>query len=284
MKLAGHRTVVRKSCLVKQIFVSDMRRPLVLPVAALFMLLGFSGCSSKESVSWQADKEIVLQSIQKTQADNVSIQEKIGTVEARVIELEKRLKEQEAENKALAATVLAVRNDSSRKIVSSKVSAKDQKLARKLEKIESSIRSATSKGTTSIQPSDKSIEKNSYTAAYLALKSGRYEEASIGFKTLLHEHPQGEYADQAWFWLAESYFAQRKYSDAIDAFNKVANNYPDSAKHPAALLKLSSAYQQSGRRGDAKAVLQRLIQQHPESNAAEQARSELRKMDAEQKK
>lgn len=261
-----------------------MRRPSVLPVAALFMLLGFSGCASKESVSWQADKEIVLQSIQKTQADNVSIQEKIGTLEARVIELEKRLKEQETENKALSATVMAIGKAIPRKIVSSKVSTKNQKLARKLEKIESSIRSATTKGATVIQPNDKSSEKNSYTAAYLALKSGRYEEASIGFKKLLHEHPQGEYSDQAWFWLAESYFAQRKYSDAIDAFNKVASNYPESTKHPAALLKLSSVYQQSGHLGDAKAALQRLIQQHPESNAAEQARSELRNMDAEQKK
>ena len=262
-----------------------MKRPSVFPVAALFVMLAFSGCVPKGAASWQADKEIVLQSIQQTQAANASMQDTVATLEARVVELEKSLKEQEAENKALAATVMAVRKANPRKIVSSKVSAKDQKLARKLEKIESSIRSATNnKGAPVIQPSDKSIEKNSYTAAYLALKSGRYEEASIGFKTLLHEHPQGEYADQAWFWLAESYFAQRKYNDAIDAFNKVANNYPESAKHPAALLKLAVAYQESKRRGDAKAVLQRLIQQHPESNAAEQARSELRKMDVEQKK
>jgi len=261
-----------------------MKRPSVFPVAALFVLLAFSGCLPKGMSSWQADKEIVLQSIQQTQAANVAMQEKVAMMEARVSELEKSLKEQEAENKALAATVKAVRNSSSRKIVSTKVSAKDQKLARKLEKIESSIRSATTKGADVIQPSDKSIEKNSYTAAYLALKSGRYDEASIGFKTLLHEHPQGEYADQAWFWLGESYFAQRKYSEAISAFNKVANNYPESAKHPAALLKLASAYHESNRRGDAKAVLQRLIRQHPESNAAEQARSELRMIDAEQKK
>lgn len=248
------------------------------------VLLAFSGCVPKGAASWQADKEIVLQSIQQTQVDNASMHEKVATLEARVIELEKSLKEQEAENKALAASITAVRKSSSRKIISSKISAKDQKLARKLEKIESSIRSATSKGAPVIQPSDKSIEKNSYTAAYLALKSGRYDEASIGFKTLIYKHPQGEYADQAWFWLAESYFAQRKYNDAIGAFNKVAIDYPESAKHPAALLKLATAYQESARPGDAKAALQRLIQQHPETNAAEQARSELRKMAVEQKK
>ncbi|HKI59647.1 MAG TPA: tol-pal system protein YbgF [Mariprofundaceae bacterium] len=261
-----------------------MKRPSVYPVAALFVLLVFSGCVPKGGASWQADKEIVLQSIQKTQAANASMQDKIATMEARVIELEKSLKQQEADNKALMASMIAVRKAMPRKIVSSKVSTKDQKLARKLEKIESSIRSATTKGADMIQPSDKSIEKNSYTAAYLALKSGRYEESSIAFKMLLQRHPQGEYADQAWFWLGESYFAQRKYSGAIDAFNEVANNYPESAKHPAALLKLASAYQESRRRGDAKAALQRLIRQHPESNAAEQARSELMKMDKEQKK
>jgi tol-pal system protein YbgF len=259
-----------------------IKRPSVFPVAALFVLLAFSGCVPKGGASWQNDKAIVVESIQKSQESNASLQEKVATLEARVIELEKSIKEQEAENKALAATVKAARRSNPR-ITSTKVSTKGQKLARKLEKIESSIRSATTKGTNAIQPSDKSIEKNSYTAAYLALKSGRYEEASLGFKTLLHEHPKGEYADQAWFWLAESYFAQRKFKESIDAFNKVATGYPDSAKHPAALLKLAAAYKELGRRGDAKAALQRLIQQHPESNAAEQARADIKKLDAEQK-
>jgi tol-pal system protein YbgF len=261
-----------------------MKRPSVFPVAALFMLFAFSGCAGKGAGTWSQDKPLIMESIRQTHAEQFSMKTELKAMERRLLELEKTVKKQEAENRALAASLQSLRKKNSRKKLSSRVASKDQKLVRKLQKIESSIRSAATKGTSVIQPSDKSIEKNSYTAAYLALKSGRYEEASIGFKSLLKKHPQGEYADQAYFWLGESYFTQRKMKEAIAAFKKVANDYPGSAKHPAALLRLAAAYQETGRRGDAKAVLQRLIRQHPESNAAEQARTQLKTIEAEQKK
>ncbi|MES0371257.1 MAG: tol-pal system protein YbgF [Mariprofundaceae bacterium] len=261
-----------------------MKRPSVFPVAALFMLLAFSGCAGKEGTLWEQDKPIIQKSIQQTNSDYAVTKTKMAELEARIFELENSLEKQSATNRALAASLKSTRKKMSRKKVSSKVSKKDQKLVRKLKRIESSIRSAATKGTAVIKPSDKGIEKNNYTAAYLALKSGRYEEASTGFKSLLNDHPKGEYADQAYFWLGESFFAMHKLSDAITAFKKVASDYPDSAKHPAALLRLAAAHKESGHSGDAKAALQRLIKQHPESNAAEQARTQLKAIDAGQNK
>ena len=268
----------------KQTKLIDLKRPSVYPVAALFVLSAISGCAAKGAQDWAKDKPMVLDSVQQTQQATAEMQQRIELLEQRVLELETTVKKQEAENAALMATVGAQSKNRNTGKSSAKQNEKDQKLVRKLEKIESSIRSAASGGTAVIQPSDKSIEKNSYTAAYLALKSGRYEEATIGFKTLLNEHPKGEYADQAWFWLGESNYAQHKINEAIKAFNQVASNYPDSAKHPAALLKLAAAYQESGRKGDAKAALQRLIKQHGETNAAEQARDQLKAMDSGSKK
>ncbi len=159
-------------------------------------------------------------------------------------------------------------------------SSKQKHLTKKLKKIELSIHAAAKKEPASTMAANPESEKNAYTSAYLALKSGRYDEASQAFKTLLLKHPQGEYADQASYWLGESYFAQQKMKEAIKAFKSVANNYPDSAKHPAALLKLASAYQETGHKGDAKAVLQRLIREHSGSNAAGQARSRLKIIEA----
>jgi len=267
----------------EQTILTDLKRPSVFPVAALLVLSAVSGCAIKDGNTWTKDKPLVMDSIQQSQSTHAATEAKLETMEQRLGELEATVKKLEAENRALSATVKSLRKNRQPARITSKTT-KDQKLVRKLEKIESSIRSAATKGAAVIQPSDKSIEKNSYTAAYLALKSGRYEEASVGFKLLLKEHPKGEYADQAWFWLGESYFAQHKNKEAIAAYKKVANNFPDSAKHPAALLKLATVYQQSGRNGDAKAVLQRLIRQHTETNAAEQARAQLAAIEAEQKK
>jgi len=267
----------------EQTTLTDLKRPSVFPVAALLVLSAISGCALKDGNAWSKDKAVVMDSIQQSRSAQAEAQARLEAMEQRLVELEATVKKQEAENRALAATVKNLRTKQQPARITS-TTAKDQKLVRKLEKIESSIRSAATKGAPVIQPSDKSIEKNSYTAAYLALKSGRYEEASVGFKLLLKEHPQGEYADQAWFWLGESYFAQHKNKEAISAYKKVASDFPDSAKHPAALLKLATVYQQTDRKGDAKAVLQRLIRQHAETNAAEQARDQLAAIEAEQKK
>lgn len=267
----------------KQTPLIDLKRPSVLPVAALFVLSAISGCAQKDAQIWEKDKPAVLASLQQSQQVNTELQQRVDELEQHISELETTVGKLEAENRSMASTIRTL-NKSNKSSAASSATDKDQKLVRKLEKIESSIRSASTGGTAVIQPSDKSIEKNSYTAAYLALKSGRYEEASLGFKSLLKEHPQGEYADQAWFWLGESNYAQHKNKEAIEAFRKVADNYPDSAKHPAALLKLATVYQESGRTSDARKALQTLIQQHGETNAAEQARDQLKSLDAEQKK
>jgi len=260
-----------------------MKRPSVFPVAALFMLLTLSGCAGMGGASWDQDKTAVMEALQKSESEQAANKATMAQMENRISELEKGLEKQTNINSELSAQLNTIKKSKRprKKVASSVAGSKKKQLAKKLKKIESNIRSAAKKASPSSMAVNPESEKNAYTSAYLALKSGRYDEASQAFKSLLIKHPQGEYADQAYYWMGESYFAQQKMKDAIEAFNNVANNYPNSAKHPAALLKLASAYQESSRKGDATAVLQRLIKQHPESNAAEQARSRLKTIDAE---
>lgn len=121
-------------------------------------------------------------------------------------------------------------------------------------------------------------EKNAYTAAYLALKSGRFVEASKGFNEQLDLYPNGEYADQAWYWLGETRYAQQAYAMASNAFKYVTNNYPKSVKHGAALLKLGQISQILNRNNDAIKYYNRLINEHGDSKSAEQAREALFRM------
>jgi tol-pal system protein YbgF len=118
-------------------------------------------------------------------------------------------------------------------------------------------------------------EKNAYTAAYLALKSGRFVEASKGFNEQLDLYPDGEYADQAWYWLGETRYAQHAYGMASNAFKYVINNYPGSVKEDAALLKLGQISQTLNRNNDAIKYYKRLINEHGDSNNADQARDAL---------
>jgi len=118
-------------------------------------------------------------------------------------------------------------------------------------------------------------EKNAYTAAYLALKSGRFDEASTAFNKQLDLYTNGEYADQAWYWLGETRFAQGDIAKAHNAFKYVADHYPNSVKHAAALLKLGQLAQNQKQYPEARTYYQRLIQSHADSSLTEQARAAL---------
>ena len=158
----------------------------------------------------------------------------------------------------------AARMNASRKITK-------EKLDKKIEKIAQAIKPA--------EPVDQAVnkedEKDHYTAAYLALKSGRYDEAIEKFRDLLKTYPNGGYSDQAYYWLGESYLAQNNIERAIGNLEWLVSHYPDSTKHAAAMLRLGMAYQEQKRLDEARSILQRLIEKHADSPAAEQARKLL---------
>jgi len=121
----------------------------------------------------------------------------------------------------------------------------------------------------------KPDEKNAYTAAYLAFKSSRFEESTAGFRMVVEKYPEGEYTDQAYYWLGESLQAQRQNEAAVQAFKHVIDTFKNSTKHAAALLKLAALYVQLDKKGDAKATLERVIKEHRNTADAEYARGQL---------
>lgn len=158
----------------------------------------------------------------------------------------------------------AARMNKSRKITK-------QKLDKKIEKIAQAIKPA--------EPAEQTVnseeEKDHYTAAYLALKSGRYDEAIEKFRELLKTYPNGGYSDQAYYWLGESYLAQNNIERAIGNLEWMVGHYPESTKHAAGMLRLGMTYQLQQRPDDARKILLRLIEKHAESPAAEEARKLL---------
>ena len=58
------------------------------------------------------------------------------------------------------------------------------------------------------------------------------------FKQFLVTFPDSELADNAQYWLAESYYASQQFEQALADFEVVINDYPRSRKVPDALLKM----------------------------------------------
>jgi tol-pal system protein YbgF len=119
-----------------------------------------------------------------------------------------------------------------------------------------------------------------YGEAFAAMKAGRYDEAARGFQTYLAKYPRGPRADNATFWLGEAQFVQQQYDAALKSFQAVAA-FPESRRLPDAMYKVALSQYELKAFRNARATLQKLIAQYPESEAAAQARLQIDKLNAE---
>jgi tol-pal system protein YbgF len=90
---------------------------------------------------------------------------------------------------------------------------------------------------------------------------------------MLAENPGGRLAPNARYWLGECYYAQGRFREAADEFQRCADDYPQTDKAADSLLKLSFSYDRLGDGPRAMSALDRLLGQYPKSNAAGLIRS-----------
>jgi tol-pal system protein YbgF len=115
-----------------------------------------------------------------------------------------------------------------------------------------------------------------YDQAYQDLSRGNYDLAKGGFEEYLKLYPDTELADNALYWLGEVEYIQHKYEAALDYFRQVESRYPQGNKVPAALFKVGLCLQQLKQNDEARTTFQRLVQQHPASPEAAQAKAKLK--------
>ncbi len=121
-------------------------------------------------------------------------------------------------------------------------------------------------------------EKAAYDAAFQSLKELRYADAAEGFQAFLTQYPSSEYADNAQYWLGESYYVTRNYDIALTAFQRLMDRYPDSPKVPDALLKVGYTHYELKQWDNARAALTQVQQNYPDTTLARLAESRLRSM------
>lgn len=124
-------------------------------------------------------------------------------------------------------------------------------------------------------------EKTAYDQAFQSLKDMRYADAAKQFQNFLQQYPRSEYADNAQYWLGESYYVTRNYDIALQAFQGLLSNYPDSPKIADGLLKIGYTHYELKQWELARAALAQVQEQYPDSTRARLAGSRLRSMQLE---
>ncbi|MFQ5894860.1 MAG: tol-pal system protein YbgF [Nitrospinota bacterium] len=126
-------------------------------------------------------------------------------------------------------------------------------------------------------PPDAGREEAEYGAALRALREARqYGQARQMFRGFLKRYPKSELADNAQYWIGESYYVEGSYEKAILAFVEVQTRYPKGDKVPDALLKQALAFESLGDKRSARDLLRQVVKEHPNSNAAKIARGRLK--------
>ena len=110
--------------------------------------------------------------------------------------------------------------------------------------------------------------RNDYT-------QGRFALAISGFKDVLELDKRGDLADNAHYWMGESYLAQRQHELALGEFDKIIRDYPQSNKRPDAYLKKAMTLEEMGRRSEANVMYELVIEQFPRTAQERVARRKL---------
>ena len=109
--------------------------------------------------------------------------------------------------------------------------------------------------------------------------AARYDVAASEFQDVIHYYPLDELAGSAEFYLGDIAYRRLKFSEAVKDFNAVLEGFPGSPKAPAAQLRKGLALLEMKEKKDAGIrVLRLLIQRHPQSPEAAQARTKLNAM------
>jgi tol-pal system protein YbgF len=125
------------------------------------------------------------------------------------------------------------------------------------------------------QPPAVSKEVDFYDKSLAMYQEGKYEAAIDGFKEFLKTYPKSDRADNAQFWIGESYMALKQYEQAILAYQEVIKKYPKGNKAANATLRQAMAFLEINDKTSAKLLLSKVMKNYPGTNEAKIAQKKL---------
>lgn len=125
----------------------------------------------------------------------------------------------------------------------------------------------------------KGNQAEAYQQIFNWLQSGEEAKAVAGFQQFLATYPDGEYADNAQYWLGEAFYTARDFTHALQAFKTLINQYPNSPKRSHAALKIGYTYYEKGEYEKARQALLQVKSNYPKTSVAHLAEQRLRQMD-----
>jgi tol-pal system protein YbgF len=276
-------------------------------LAALIVGAVFGGCASQKDVHTLDSRVQVV--AEKAQQSNRNIESRIDDLEKNMIAREQEIRQQAARIRAaqdrfiedlalLRGSLEEVEHRINQQIVTlenaeragqgldaqqaEEIAALKAQTLRIEEYLNLSAEEASAAGAIPPAPGEDEKKekaalsaKDMYALAKQAYDNGSLETARQGFEALIKAYPDAPQADNAQFWIGETYYREKWFEKAILEYHKVIKNYPKGNKVPAALLKQGFAFSQLKDATNARLVLSELVKKYPKTNEAAIARKKL---------
>lgn len=120
--------------------------------------------------------------------------------------------------------------------------------------------------------------KEAYQQAQRSYANENYDEALRGFDSFLQRYSDPDLRANAQFWKAKCYLSLDRFSEAITEFQRVRAEYPGSTKVPFAMHNQAVSHSRLGQTDQAIKLLQEVVSTYPATPAADQAKSDLKKL------
>ena len=127
-----------------------------------------------------------------------------------------------------------------------------------------------------LNQSKNDLGREEYQLAFELLKDENYETARDSFIEFIRLYQDSDFVDDAKYWLGETYYAQRFFTQALKEFEEVLTKFPNSGKIPEALLKKGFCYFELGEVEKSKQLLKSVVNQYPDSSVSRLAVQKLK--------
>jgi tol-pal system protein YbgF len=119
---------------------------------------------------------------------------------------------------------------------------------------------------------------DTYRNALMLYGKGRVAESRAAFQQIFDTDPTGELADNALYWIGETYFAAGDFANAMRFYTRVTKEFAEQNKAPDAMFKLGLTYEKTGDLGVARQTFEETIRRYPYSTPAASAKLELKRI------
>jgi tol-pal system protein YbgF len=194
---------------------------------------------------------------------------------AQLLQYEKHIEDLRAENTGLKQKIVKLEQEN--RDINARVSDNDAKIAAEKLRADKAEETAKNAGQSPTDENPIAVSASTYDNALRSFRSHRYDAAAKEFKAIIDGGSGAELTGRAKYWLGETYFAQRKYNQALPLFQESLKQ-KNSEKKADAQFMIAQSYDHLGSKAKAKAAYEKVVKNYPMSKNVKRAKARWAKL------